>query len=155
MSDKYDEIASSLVRKNIFEKNQLQEIKEPWLVGLQRYESFPSVLNHGDLSTKNVIIDEHGELTLIDWDDAMSYNWMADVARMTYWMKFTYDTYEYEFYRNIFLEHYLIDSKGNDFEISEPYFHVLFGLDYLNFFANTTQFENRMVYFKETLNKVI
>ena len=125
MSGKYDEIANSLVRKNVFKRNQLQKIKEPWLVGLHRYESFPSVLNHGDLSTKNVIIDEHGELTLIDWDDAMSYNWMADVARMTYWMKFTYDTYEYEFYRNIFLEHYLIDSKGNDFAISEPYFHVL------------------------------
>lgn len=54
-------------------------------------EDLPSVLNHGDLSTKNVMIDEHGNLTLIDWDDAMSYNWIADIARMTYWMKFKYN----------------------------------------------------------------
>jgi len=155
MNDKYDEIANALISKKLFGKDNLLEIKKPVIDGLHICESFPSVLNHGDLSTKNVIVDVHGELTLIDWDDAMSYNWMADISRMTYWMKFMYSEYEYELYRSIFLEHYSTDGKLSNLESVENTFHVLFGLDYLNFFANTPQYEERMAYFKKTLDKLL
>jgi len=155
MNDKYDQTANALISKKLFGKDNLREIKKPVIDGLHFCESLPSVLNHGDLSTDNVIVDVHGKLTLIDWDNAMSYNWMADISRMTYWMKFMYSEYEYELYRSIFLEHYSTDGKVSNLECVENTYHVLIGLEYLNFFANTPQYENRMVYFKKTVEKLL
>ncbi|MDF2647983.1 MAG: Phosphotransferase enzyme family [Paenibacillus sp.] len=154
MNDKYDEITNVLINKKLFEKKSLLEIKKPIIDRLRLCESLPSVLNHGDLSTKNVMIEEDGSLTLIDWDDAMSYNWIADIARMTYWMKFKYNDQEYEKYRNTFLEHYSAANKQSDFDTFEKTFHVWIGLDHLNFYANTSQYEDTMTYFKETIEKL-
>lgn len=154
MNDKYDEIAKALINKKLFDKNSLLELKKSVIDRLRLCESLPSVLNHGDLSTKNVMIDEHGELTLIDWDDAMSYNWIADISRMTYWMKFQYNDDEYEMYRNTFMEHYSIDSSNSDFNAVENTFHVWIGLDYLNYLAGKPQYDETLVYFKETVDKL-
>lgn len=154
MNDKFDEIGKALLRKSLFSNKELLDIKQPVLDGLLVCESLPSVLNHGDLSTKNVIINKDDELTLIDWDDAMSYNWMADISRMTYWMKFMYSENEYELYRSVFLENYSTDDVISDFDTIENNFHVLFGLDYLNFYANTPSYDKRLTYFKKTLDKL-
>lgn len=153
MSDKYDEITTALVKKHLFDKNSLRELKNPVMDGIRLCESLPPVLNHGDLSTKNVIIGENGKLTLIDWDDAMSYNWIADIARMTYWMKFKYNNYEYELYKNKFMEHYATEAKV-DFEAFENIFHVWIGMDHLNFYSDKPQYEKTMEYFKKTLEKL-
>ncbi|TMV43760.1 aminoglycoside phosphotransferase family protein [Paenibacillus mesophilus] len=154
MSDKYDEIAKALINKKLFDKNSLLEIKKPVIDKLRLSDNLPSVLNHGDLSTKNVIVDNHGELTLIDWDDAMSYNWIADISRMTYWMKFQYNDYEYAMYRNTFMEHYSTDSSNFDFNVFENTLHVWIGLDYLNYLSNKPQYEETLAYFKETVDKL-
>ncbi|WP_282937333.1 aminoglycoside phosphotransferase family protein [Paenibacillus sp. RC67] len=156
MNDKYDEITNALINKQLFDKNSLLEIKKPVIDRLRLCESLPSVLNHGDLSTKNVMIDEEGELTLIDWDDAMSYNWIADISRMTYWMKFKYNDYEYELYRNTFMEHYSTESTKSDYDTFENLFHVWIGLDHLNYYSNANNplYENSMAYFKETVERL-
>ncbi|WP_058302974.1 aminoglycoside phosphotransferase family protein [Gorillibacterium timonense] len=154
MDDKYDEIANALINKKLFDEKTLLEIKKSVLDRLRLCEGLPSVLNHGDLSTKNVMIDNQGELTLIDWDDAMSYNWIADISRMTYWMKFYYTDYEYEMYRNAFLEHYITDSSIRDFNVFENTFHVWIGLDHLNYETHQPLYENRLAYFKETVEKL-
>ncbi|CAG7658762.1 aminoglycoside phosphotransferase family protein [Paenibacillus allorhizosphaerae] len=154
MNDKYDEIAKALINKKLFDKNSLLEIKKQVINRLRFCESLPSVLNHGDLSTKNVMMDKHGELTLIDWDDAMSYNWIADISRMTYWMKFQYNDDEYVMCRNTFMEHYSTDSSNIDFNAFENTFHVWIGLDHLNYHANKPQYEETLVYFKETVDKL-
>lgn len=158
MTDKFDEIVSSLIDKKLFDKSRLMEIKQPLMEGLRTCESLPSILNHGDLSTKNVMIDSKGELTLIDWDDAMSYNWIADIARMTYWMKFYYNAEEYELYRNTFMEHYTIDSSIDtsidDFNAIENIFHIWIGLDHLNYLAGSPEYEDRLVYSNETIARL-
>jgi aminoglycoside phosphotransferase (APT) family kinase protein len=154
MNDKYDEIANALINKKLIDKDSLLEIKKTVIDRLRLCESLPSVLNHGDLSTKNVMIDEHGGLTLIDWDDAISYNWIADISRMTYWMRFKYNDYEYELYRNTFIEHYSTDSSKSVINAFENTFHVWIGLDHLNFYANTPRHEGTMTYFKETIEKL-
>lgn len=141
-------------KKFAFDKNSLLEIKKMVIDRLRLCESLPSVLCHGDLSTKNVMIDEHGDLTLIDWDDAMSYNWIADISRMTYWMKIKYNDYEYELYRNTFMEHYSTERTKSDINVFENIFHVWIGLDYLNYFANTPQYEDTMTHFKEAMEKL-
>ncbi|MCQ6561589.1 aminoglycoside phosphotransferase family protein [Paenibacillus mendelii] len=152
--DKYDEITNGLIKKKLFNEVSLLEIKKTVIDRLRLCESLPSVLCHGDLSTKNVMIDEHGDLTLIDWDDAMAYNWIADLSRMTYWMKLKYNEYEYELYRDTFIEHYsTVHSKG-DFHALENTFHVWIGLDHLNFYAHTPQYEDAWAYFNETVDKL-
>ncbi|RKN86111.1 aminoglycoside phosphotransferase family protein [Paenibacillus ginsengarvi] len=154
MEDKYDEIANALINKKVFDENCLVQLKKPAIAGLRLCENLPSVLCHGDLSTKNVIIGEEGSLTLIDWDDAMSYNWIADISRLTYWMKFKISQKEYELYRNTFLEHYSTEGSINVFHALELTFHVWIGLDFLNFYANTPRFENTLAYFKETVEQL-
>lgn len=154
MNDKYDEIADALIRKKLFDQNRLLEIKKPVMEGLHQSESLPSVLNHGDLSTKNVLIDPYGELTLIDWDDAMAYNWIADIARMTYWMKFYYSEYEYAFYKSTFMEQYSTESTVCDFNALENTFHIWIGLDHLNYITNKPQYEAAHTYFNETIEKL-
>lgn len=154
MNDKYDEITSDLLKKKLIEKKSLLEIKKSVIDRLRLCENLPPVLNHGDLSTKNVMIDEHGNLTLIDWDDAMSYNWMADIARLTYWMKFKYNDHEYEMYRNTFMENYAEANKYRDYNDMENAFHVWIGLDHLNYYVETPKYEDTMTYFKETIEKL-
>ncbi|NIK75407.1 thiamine kinase-like enzyme [Paenibacillus castaneae] len=154
VNDEYDDRANNLINKKLFDEQSLLEIKKTVIEKLRLCESLPSVLCHGDLSTKNVIIDEHGDLTLIDWDDAMSYSWIADVARMTYWMKFHYNAYEYEMYRNTFMEHYSTELNKSEFHTFENTFHIWIGLDHLNYYANTPQCANTLTYFNETIEKL-
>lgn len=154
MNDKYDEIAEALITKKCFERNRLLEMKTKVMNRLRLCNHLPSVLNHGDLSTKNVMMDKHGELTLIDWDDAMSYNWIADLSRMTYWMKFHYNDDEYAMYRNTFMEQYSTDCSKSDFDAFENTFHVWIGLDHLNYYANTPEYEQTLMYFNQTVAKL-
>src|SRR5690606_916040 len=145
MNDKVDEIANALINKNLLDKNGLLELKKSVLDKLSLCEDLPPVLNHGDLSTKNIMVDEYGELTLIDWDDAMSLNWIADISRMTYWMKFQYSENEYELYRNTFLESYSTAEYAKyDFNDFENTYHVWIGLDHLNYYANTPNYDSTM-----------
>jgi thiamine kinase-like enzyme len=158
IDSEYDEMTVSLTEKKLFDEKYLLEIKKPFILRLKTYDSLPSVLCHGDLSTKNVMINEKGELTLIDWDDAMSYNWMADIARMTYWMKYEYGQYEYELFRSAFLEYYSAGSEKNNYDDFERVFHLWIGLDFLNYYAgihNYQQYERTLGYLKETVNNLI
>jgi len=154
MNDKFDEIANALFNKKLFDKKRLLEIKKKVIHRLHQCENLPSVLNHGDLSTKNVVVDRNGELALIDWDDAMSCNWIADISRMTYWMKFHYSDEEYARYKNTFLTHYSTDGSKSDFYDLENAFHVWIGLDHLNYYANKPQYGPTLAYFDETLDKL-
>jgi len=154
ISDEFDERAKNLINKQLFDKTSLLEIKNMVTDRLRLCDGHPSVLCHGDLSTKNVIVDEKGELTLIDWDDAMSYNWIADLSRMTYWMKFKYNADEFERYRACFMEHYTTDYRKSDFYQFENLFHVWIGLDFLNYYANRPQYEDTMRFFKKTVKQL-
>lgn len=94
----------------------------------------PSVLCHGDLSDKNIIVRDNGKISLIDWDDAMSYNWMADISRLTFWMKMNYGEEESRLFRNTFLKHYRTDFRKSEFDIFERAFHIYCALDSLIYF---------------------
>jgi thiamine kinase-like enzyme len=156
ISDKYDEITSPLENNNIIENISVETLKKLVIDRLLLSEKLPPVLNHGDLSTKNVVVNELGDLTLIDWDDATANNWLADISRMTYWMKFMYNEDEYELYRNTFLENYETNniSAYNDFETA---FHVLIGLDYLNFHMKNPQYERtlNLNFLAETVERLL
>ncbi|MBD3919302.1 aminoglycoside phosphotransferase family protein [Paenibacillus sp. PR3] len=155
MSDNYDDISNALICHGLFEQSRLNLLKEQIMARLRLCDNLPSVLNHGDLSTKNVMIDAQGELTLIDWDDAMSYNWMAELARLTYWMKFQYnDQQVYNTFRSSFLAHYTTDYNAIDFEDFEHAYHIWIGLDHLNYYVNTPQYEQALAYFNECVARV-
>ncbi len=70
---------------------------------------------------------------LIDWDDAMAYNWMADIARFTFWMRMNYSEQEYSLFRNTFLKHYRTGYRKDEFAVFEKAFHIYVGLDSLSY----------------------
>jgi Ser/Thr protein kinase RdoA (MazF antagonist) len=151
--DKFDEIAERLVRMERFGERELREIKERLLRGLRRCADLPAVLNHGDLTTKNVLVDERGELALFDYDDALALNWIADVARLTYWMRYDYDAESHAAYRDVFLNAYNDGRDRGEFEALENAFHVWIGLDHLLYYADRPQsrprYERALAYFRE------
>lgn len=78
------------------------------------------------------------QITLIDWDDAQSLCWMADIARLTFWMKINYEEKEATIYRKAFLDCYETTYDKNAFYEMEDVLHVWYGLDYLTFFIKGT-----------------
>ena len=131
LDDEFDGLEDRL--KDIIPEMQLKQLKEKVLDTVRGYGDLPSVLCHGDLSKKNVILRDSGEISLIDWDDAMALNWMADVSRLTFWMKQNYSEPDYTLFRNIFLEHYRTLYRKDQFDAFESAWHIYAALDFLIF----------------------
>ena len=122
--------------RDLIDDDELEAIGREIRQRLEVCDKFPSVLCHGDLSAKNILVNAN-EITLIDWDDAQSLCWMADIARLTLWMKLEYD--DAETYRYAFLENYQTEYGKDIFYELEETLHVWFGLGYLSYFHGRSQ----------------
>ena len=122
-------------------------MKEKFLGTMRDFEDLPSVLCHGDLSKKNIIVQDNDEILLIDWDDAIAFNWMADISRLTFWMKLNYNEQDCVLFRSIFLKHYRTAYRKSEFTSFESAFHIYSALDSLIFFKSIgdKEMENRLI----------
>lgn len=134
--DEFDDRTNRLVQTEVFTETEIEGMKDLFLGMLAHFNDLPSVLCHGDLSKKNLILQEGGEIVLIDWDDAMSFNWMADISRLTFWMRMNYDERRYHLFRDIFLEHYQTAYHKSEFDDFEKRFHIYVALDSLAYFID-------------------
>ena len=133
--DEFDERVESLEEKGVYTADELRNMKDILMNTLNRFADLPPVLCHGDLSKKNVMMQDSGALVLIDWDDAMGYNWMADISRFTFWMKMTYSESEYTLFREAFLEGYH-GARKDEFDAFEKAYHIYNALDNLVYAIN-------------------
>jgi len=138
--DMFKDGTSNLREQNLIDAVELETIRQELLKRLIVCDQFPSVLCHGDLSTKNILVHSD-EIVLIDWDDTQSLCWMADIARLTFWMKLNYDSDTADTYRMIFLDRYETEYDKNIFYEIEDALHVWYGLDYLNFSVGNPQYQ--------------
>ncbi len=128
--DEFDERVEGLEEKGVYTAEELCSMKAILMDAFKCFDDLPAVLCHGDLSKKNVMVQDDGALVLIDWDDAMGYNWMADISRFTFWMKMTYSESEYQRFRGAFLEGYQ-GARKDEFDDFEKAYHIYNALDNL------------------------
>ena len=142
--DEFDRLENGL--KDTISETQLSKMKEKFFITMRDFEDLPSVLCHSDLSKKNIIIQENGKILLIDWDDAIAFNWMADISRLTFWMKLNYNEPDRILFRSIFLKHYQTAYRKSEFVSFESAFHIYSALDSLLFFKDIGDkaMENRL-----------
>lgn len=125
-----------LTTNGLIDTRELAEVNKSIYTRLKGCDVFPSVLCHGDLSTKNILVNSK-EITLIDWDDVQSLCWLADIARLTFWMRMNYNSDTANACREVFLAHYVTEHDKSTFNEIEDTLHVWYGLDYLTFFTGT------------------
>lgn len=133
--DAFDDNTESLCKKGLFNEDELLEIKNELYRNLKLCDELSPVLCHGDLSKKNIIIQDKGKIVLIDYDDVTAIPWVCDVARLTLWMKLNYSFERASYLRNVFLHNYPIKDKDIFYTI-ENALHVWECLGYMNFFSD-------------------
>ncbi|MDE5803606.1 MAG: aminoglycoside phosphotransferase family protein [Lachnospiraceae bacterium] len=150
--DEFDRLDDGL--KETISETQFRKLKEKFLGTMRDFEDLPSVLCHGDLSKKNIMVQDNGEILLIDWDDAMAFNWMADISRLTFWMKLQYNEQDYVLFRNTFLKHYRTAYRKSEFVSFESAFHIYNALDSLLFSKSIgdKEMENRLKSYLDSLD---
>lgn len=151
MYNSFDENTNNLLSQNLAKHSEIEAIWGKIHQRLKVCDKYPPVLCHTDLSTKNVLIHEDS-ITLIDWDDAYSLCWVADIAHLTLWMKQEYGS-NAEVYRTAFLDNYKTEYDKNVFYETEDFLHVRYGLENLNYFIGTPQYDSSKSILKESLEK--
>ncbi len=151
MYNSFDECTNNLITHNLAERVELETIWREIYQRLKVCDTYPPVLCHTDLSTKNILLNKE-KITLIDWDDAHSLCWIADIACLTLWMKQEYGS-NAEVYRQVFLDNYKTEYDMNVFYETEDLLHVRYGLDKLNYFIGTPQYDSLKVILRESLEK--
>lgn len=155
IEDSYIYHVDNLLKQGIFNEKELSHIKETLIRNFQILNKQQPVLNHGDLSKKNIILGPDGNITLIDWDDAVSLCWYADITRLTIWMNLNYDVKTVEILLDSFFSNYT--PAYGDIETYaklENALNVWYSLDYLNYFFGTPQYEMLLPFFNKALNKL-
>ena len=139
---------------NLFNSDELEAIGQEIRKRLEVCDKLPSVLTHGDLSLKNILIDsvDSNSITLIDWDGVHSLCWVADVARFTFWLKM-YGAEKAVIYRNAFLNAYKTKHDKNLYYEVEDILHVWYGLDNISFLYGKPKYESAKSLLNESLEK--
>ena len=135
--DEFDERAEKLIESGVFTAGQIEILRERFLGVLKDFGDLPPVLCHGDLAAKNIMLQDSGEIVMIDWDDAMAYCWMADVSRFTFWLRLNFSEDRSAKFRQAFLEHYAAGERKEDFSVFEQNFHIYICLDFLAYYLKT------------------
>lgn len=148
--DMFDDCTSALREQNIIDAMRLDTIRHYIRDKFKDCDHYPAVICHGDLSTKNILVNSD-EIVLIDWDDAQSLCWMADIARLTFWMKLNYDSKSADAYKKAFLDSYKTEYDKSEYEKLESALHVWYGLDYLNFSVGAPEYQ----YQREHVNTIL
>ena len=152
MHDGLNYYAINLVKNNLIDASDFEIIKEELKQRLKPCDKIPPVLCHYDIRPKNVLVNL-SDITFIDWDEARSLCWMADVAFFTLWAKIEYGDDLANIYRKAFLDKYETEYDKAIFYELEDILHVRHCLDFLTFFAGKPQYENTKMILKKLINK--
>lgn len=142
-----------LLERDMLSENKIDKYINIILNNLNECSDLPFVLCHNDISENNVML-KGNDIVLIDWDNAISNNWILDFANMTYWLHLRYNREDYERYRNIFINEYSIKYDLNKLFVIEQTYHLFQCLKLLSYYYDESNIAKIRLHLLE-LDKIL
>jgi len=108
-------------------------------------ESFNPVLVHYDANPQNCIYTKSGQLTLVDWDNALFLPWAMDLAVVTYWQQ-----PDESFKKGFFHSYKKNGVSYKDYLSMEKAFHIFYAINLLPYAT-----KQKKSFLKNTLSRIL
>ena len=150
-----ESVTDDFLKLNVFSSVKFEHMKKIVIEKSSSIDNLPAVLVHNDVSCNNIMLVD-GELILIDWDNAISSNWIQDYSCMTYWMYWSEkNRNEVIRKKNIFLESYNPEFSIKHLGKYEKANHLLMSLKLLLWYKDRVKEFNKVLEYINELYELL
>ena len=155
METEFNSMWEDIKKLSVYDAKKYEEIKTLTLNELSLLNDLPSVLIHADVSFDNVML-VNDELVLIDWDNALSSNWIHEYSVMTYWIYWgVTDESLINKRKKIFLDSYGTGIDINELRHFELIFHLFLSFKLMTWYKESTDEFSKVIRYMDRVYSLL